>query len=315
MVNKYKLVILCLFACLFLGGSQSIAQDVADNGKCLKCHGQVFYEYDNEWTGQVDRKPLNPFHHIDSVKMHQSVHKMFACIDCHSMDYETFPHDGELRLEAKYTCMDCHGGDDTYAKYNFEGIEEAFMGSVHFQASEERFNCWSCHDAHGYELALRNDKSIVEVVELSNNMCLSCHDNKFKYGLISDDQPKQINEIHAWLPNQDSHFKKVRCVDCHTNVQEDVLVSHNILPKEKALKNCVQCHSANSVLMESLYAYRAKESRESSGFLNAVILNEGYMIGANRNQTLNNISIGIFSLMILGLLVHLILRFILIKKK
>jgi len=312
-----RIIIYSLFLSFFVLVIQTNAksQDTADNSQCLKCHGQVFYEYHNEWTDLIDRKPMNPFYHIDSVKMHNSVHKAFACIDCHSMDYETFPHSGELRLEEKYKCIDCHGGDDTYAKYNFEGIEEAFMESVHFKSSDERFSCWMCHDAHGYQLALREQMPIKDVVSLSNKMCLNCHTNKFKYGLLSEDVPKDINAIHSWLPNQVNHFNKVRCVDCHTQVQNDLLVSHKILPKEEALKSCVQCHSSNSVLMESLYAYRIQESRESSGFINATILNEGYIIGANRNRTLNIVSIVIFGLLILGLAIHLTLRLIFIKKK
>ncbi|WP_430809814.1 MULTISPECIES: hypothetical protein [unclassified Carboxylicivirga] len=291
------------------------ATDGADNSQCLQCHGQVFYEYHNEWTDQVDRKPLNPFHYIDSVKMKSSVHKMFACIDCHSMDYQTFPHSGELRLEEKYQCMDCHGGDETYAHFNFEGIESAFQESVHYKSSDERFNCWMCHDPHGYELALRQDKPIVEVVTLSNKMCTSCHDNKFKYGLLSHDDPVDIAATHAWLPNREQHFNKVRCIDCHTKVDADLLISHNILPKEQALRNCVDCHSANSVLMESLYAHRAKESRAKSGFFNAVVLNEGYIIGANRNKTLNTISVILFGMLLVGLLVHAVLRMIFSKNK
>ncbi|MBS2211090.1 hypothetical protein KEM09_06745 [Carboxylicivirga mesophila] len=313
MVQKLKIIPIYLLVLLF--GHQIWANGVADNSQCLKCHGQVFYEYHNEWTDQIDRKPLNPFHHIDSTKLHTSVHKMFACVDCHSMEYETFPHSGELRLEEKYQCMDCHGGDETFAKFNFEGIEAAFMESVHYKASDERFNCWMCHDAHGYELALREDRPITEVVELSNNMCLSCHDNKFKYGLLSDDEPQDIASIHSWLPNQSRHFTKVRCIDCHTKVQSDLLVSHNILPKEEAVHNCVECHSSNSVLMESLYAHRAKESRAESGFFNAVVLNEGYIIGANRNKTLNFVSIALFGMLVIGLLIHATLRFIVSKKK
>ncbi len=285
------------------------------NQQCLQCHGQVFYEYDNEWTGLKDKRPMNPFYHIDSVKMHQTVHKAFACTDCHSPEYETFPHSGELRMEEKYACIDCHGGDDTYAQFNFEGIEAAFMESVHYKANDEKFNCWMCHDPHGYQLGLRTDESIKSVVSLSNQMCLDCHDNKFKYGLLSDDLPKDIAQIHAWLPNQGNHFNKVRCIDCHTKVEDDILVSHKILPKTEALRNCVDCHSANSVLMESLYAHRVKQSRAQSGFINATILNEGYMIGANRNTTLNVVSIVLFGLLVLGLSIHLILRLTLLKKK
>lgn len=311
-MKKLKRSLFLSVFCLAILPYSLLAQQ---NEKCLSCHGEVFYQYENEWTGQMDKRPMNPFYHVDSTKMHLSVHKSFACIDCHSPEYETFPHSGELRMEEKYACIDCHGGDDDYAKYNFEGIEAEFQESVHYKANDEKFNCWMCHDPHGYQLALRENGPIKDVVSLSNDMCLSCHANKFQYGLLSDDDPKAIEEIHAWLPNQRNHFNKVRCIDCHTKVQDDILVSHKILPKAEALRSCVDCHSANSVLMESLYAHRVEESRAQSGFFNATILNEGYMIGANRNKTLNVVSIVLFGLMIFGLMIHFILRLILLKKK
>nr|WP_321408051.1 cytochrome c3 family protein [uncultured Carboxylicivirga sp.] len=307
-IYKTSCFLFVLLTFSFYGNAQQ-------NQQCLKCHGQVFYQYDNEWTGKVDKRPMNPFYYIDSVKMHVSVHKEFSCTDCHSPDYETFPHSGELRMEEKYACIDCHGGDEHFAKYNFEGIEQAFMESVHFKANDDKFNCWMCHDPHGYQLALRGQESIKDVVSLSNQMCLDCHTNKFKFGLISDEMPKDIAETHIWLPNQPNHFENVRCIDCHTQVQSDLLVSHKILPKEEALNNCVKCHSANSVLMESLYSHRVKESREESGFINAAILNEGYMIGANRNLALNYVSVILFGMLLIGLLIHFILRLTIKNKK
>lgn len=312
MIKKIQRSLFLTFLCMV---SMPLWIAAQQNEQCLRCHGEVFYQYENEWTGQMDKRPMNPFYHVDSTKMDHSVHKEFACIDCHSSEYETFPHSGELRMEEKYACIDCHGGDDTYAKYNFEGIELAFQESVHYKANDEKFNCWMCHDPHGYQLGMRGDRTIKNIVSISNQMCLSCHDNKFKYGLLVDEDPASIETIHSWLPNQQNHFNKVRCVDCHTKVQDDILVSHKILPKEEAVRNCVECHSKNSVLIESLYAYRTQESRQESGFINAAILNEGYMIGANRNETLNLLSIVLFGLLVIGLAIHVTLRLILSKKK
>ena len=33
-----------------------------------------------------------------------------------------------------------------------------------------------------------------------------------------DNKKPQIVQIHSWLPNQDLHFKHVRCIECHTEV-------------------------------------------------------------------------------------------------
>jgi len=93
-----------------------------------------------------------------------------------------------------------------------------------------------------------------------------------------------------------------------------LLVSHTILPKEQARRLCVECHSANSILMASLYKYEVREKRDKLGFVNASILNDSYVIGANRNFYLNLISIILFGCVIAGIAVHTFLRVRKVKK-
>ncbi len=77
---------------------------------------------------------------------------------------------------------------------------------------------------------------------------------------------------------------------------------------------CVECHSKNSILLASLYNYnRSKINAVSLGFQNEIILNSGYVIGANRNHYLNVISIIILALVLAGIAGHITLR-ILYKK-
>jgi len=57
-----------------------------------------------------------------------------------------------------------------------------------------------------------------------------------------------------------------------------------------------------------------KEGRSKSGFYNGVIMNEGYVIGANRNYYLGLLSIIMFSLVIIGIAIHATLRIIKRKK-
>jgi hypothetical protein len=80
------------------------------------------------------------------------------------------------------------------------------------------------------------------------------------------------------------------------------------LPKEQAVKKCVQCHQSNSILMASLYKYQVLEKRNKAGFLNASLMNDSYVIGANRNIYLNIISLVMFGFVILGITVHSIIR-------
>jgi hypothetical protein len=59
--------------------------------------------------------------------------------------------------------------------------------------------------------------------------------------------------------------------------------------------------------MASLYKFESKERRRD-GFFNGIILNASYVIGANRNEYLNLISVLIFVLVIGVIGIHIILR-------
>jgi hypothetical protein len=59
--------------------------------------------------------------------------------------------------------------------------------------------------------------------------------------------------------------------------------------------------------MASLYKYESKEQRQD-GFLNGIILNSSYVIGANRNEYLNILSLIIFVVVIAIIAFHIVLR-------
>jgi len=61
------------------------------------------------------------------------------------------------------------------------------------------------------------------------------------------------------------------------------------------------------MLMASLYKFESKEQRRD-GFLNGIILNESYVIGANRNSYLGIASIVIFGILMLVILAHIVFR-------
>jgi hypothetical protein len=80
-----------------------------------------------------------------------------------------------------------------------------------------------------------------------------------------------------------------------------------IVPKEEAVRKCNECHSKNSILMASLYKFESKEQRRD-GFFNGIILNSSYVIGANRNEYLNKLSLIIFVFVFGIIAVHIVLR-------
>ncbi len=278
------------------------------NSKCFNCHGRPVYSYYNENLERDVSKRMNPYFLIDSVAYYNQNHKSFECTDCHSYDYNTFPHDNDLQMEPMPVCLDCHEGDDATAAFSFEKIDQEYQQSVHSTKHSGEFTCWMCHNPHSYKINARTNENIKETIVYDNNICLSCHADVNKYQLITSKEKPNIIKKHDWLPDQIAHFAHVRCIECHTHVSNNVLVAHQVLPKEQAVKKCVECHSQNSMLMASLYKFRAKESRNRLGFVNSSILKDAYVIGANRNYYLNILSGIIAGLVVLLIIIHALLR-------
>jgi len=287
-----------------------------DNSLCLRCHASDFFILTNPSTGQEKRQAMSDNYRINEDKYYNSVHWTFACTDCHSMDYQTFPHALELRFEPSFNCTDCHGGDETYAQYHFEEIELEYAKSVHANIENGEFTCWKCHDPHSYVPLARRDTLTTDFVVSSNQMCLECHGNYLKLHLLSDKELFNIVEKHDWLPNQGLHFKAIRCIECHSEQNQGMFIAHNITHKDSAISDCVACHSSNSILMGTLYKFRTIESRKTLGFVNATIIdNNSYVIGANRSQLMNIATVLIISLTLLAVMIHTIFRILKSKKK
>lgn len=280
----------------------------SENNTCLRCHGSYHYEFLSSDSTRKIRKELCPNYVIDTALFYTSNHKTFKCTDCHSEDYAKYPHDANLKAEQGWACMDCHAGDEAYAKFHFEEITSQFEKSIHFEADKDAFTCWQCHDPHTYKTMARESKDISKTVLYDNNICLSCHADVNRLEVLTTKDKANIVEKHEWLPNQELHFKNVRCVECHARLNDTLLVSHQVLPKDKAVHRCAECHSQNSLLMASLYKYKVQQNRAEYGFLNSVILNESFVIGANRNYYLNVVSIALAILTFSGIAVHLLFR-------
>lgn len=277
---------------------------VDENESCLKCHGELKYTLEDTLMGRTMTEHMCPDRIIDREAFYTGVHKAFACSDCHSYDFELFPHPVEARLEEMFLCMDCHGYDETYAQYHFEDIEVEFSESIH---NMDEFTCWKCHDPHSYRAFMRNADDIEEAILYDNNMCLSCHANFDRFMLLTNREEINVVESHDWLPNQVAHFRAVRCIECHTEINDTILIAHKIVPKSEAVQRCNECHSRDSRLMHTLYKFQIQEERKV-GFMNGIIINNAYVIGANQNVVLNRLSILIFALTLVVILFHIYLR-------
>ncbi|ROL59547.1 hypothetical protein D9V86_10555, partial [Bacteroidetes/Chlorobi group bacterium ChocPot_Mid] len=173
-------------------------------------------------------------------------------------------------------------------------------------------SCTNCHGEHsirpveGLTARVFQMNKINKLTVEKNQMvyCVHCHTDEAlaqKYGLLT------ISKAHEWLPSIARHYETVRCVDCHSSYLPPNL-SHNILPPEKTIKKCEECHSKNSILMTKLYKHERKKSQEKFGFINGAILSDAYVIGTTRNVFLESLSIIILSGVVIIILLHALLR-------
>lgn len=305
MYNRFLIFILLYCASFSLKAQY---YDDPENHECLKCHSSQTYSFHNDLMDTEENRLMNPYFILDTVALKTGVHSVFDCIDCHSYEYTTYPHAANLKLEPLATCLDCHGGDESFASYQFETIQEEFQKSVHYQVYGDNFTCAKCHSQHTYSATARTSNSVLEIVDYSNKMCLSCHNDMKRYLLMSGRENPQIVDIHDWLPNQELHFEHVRCIECHTEVVDGLMVSHNILEKELAVRKCVECHSANSKLKASLYKYQNLQQRAEGEGVFGAISNDSYVIGTHQLPLLKLLSIIIFLVTLVGIVTHGIFR-------
>ena len=280
-----------------------------ENDRCFKCHLQKNYEYVDETSGKKLKGIMNSEGILSENEFYTSNHKSFSCTDCHSSQFQAFPHPEELKTELQFNCLDCHGGDASYAVFNFEEIDREFRKSVHFRLEEKGFDCWKCHDAHGYRLSFRNSENMKETILYDNSICLNCHADYDRFKLYSDREKINLKRVHKWLPHQASHFKSVRCIECHTRTNEKILVPHYVVPEGAALRDCRKCHTGDAEAMASLIMIKPadKSTRNSD---NNIVVSRLNIIGPNRIKYLDNLILTIFAAMMAVIGIHLIFRII-----
>jgi hypothetical protein len=283
-------------------------KNAVENENCLKCHGQSKYTYENPESKKTVTKRMYAELIMNRDIFYVSNHREFKCTDCHSEDYGVFPHAGNLRMEAKANCIDCHGGDEKYAKFKFEQIETEFMASVHSEKHSADFTCWMCHNAHTYKINARTNENLKETITYDNMICLNCHGDLKNYQLLTNKAKPNILKKHEWLPNQASHFTNVRCIECHAKNEDTLVVAHHVVSKNQAVRKCESCHSKNSILYASLYKYQVSEKIQKEGVIKGLLMGETTTIGPDKSNMLNIISLVIFGLTILVIVIHAFFR-------
>ena len=268
------------------------------NEACFACHSPAAIH--NPPRPGLDLSVLSKMTNSPAPETYPgSNHGKVACTQCHGRVYDDYPHPEGAR-EKRSDCAECHAS-------KVMRIEQQFDASVHAVRLRDRFTCSTCHDPHRDLIAYR----LVDprrIVAQDNRHCLGCHDSDSAFARFAPSEsagPKarpDIDRIHAWLPNTRLHWASVRCVECHTPAGKTL--SHEILAKDRAERQCVACHSQDSALKTRLYRHLQKEENERLGFFNSVILTHAYVLGATRNPLLDAVVGGLFALTVLGILVH-----------
>lgn len=307
------------------------------NAECLTCHTEDALK--NPPRHGMDLAKLRESL-TDPALYEGSVHGGMACKTCHVGGYRDYPHaapaqptnqqpapslveslvqslvptppqtTAEAKPWAKPETLDC---GECHAQKTFR-IDAQVAKSVHAKNLKDRFTCGTCHDPHVYKTAA----TLVEprkIVAQDNGMCLDCHNSDVRFATFGGTlTPKKarpdIDTIHAWLPNTRRHWEAVRCVECHTppSTTRTLALSHEILNKDKAEKNCVTCHTQNTALRTRLYRYAAETQAQEVGFINSAVLGTSYVIGATRNTYLDTLGLGLIGLTIAGIAGHAAIR-------
>lgn len=297
---------------------------------CMFCHSQPITAGTKlaETQIKVNQEKLCLSCHLNNPNIKSAYSKTLV-------SYEKSVHGAAIlrgRKEAP-VCVDCHGVHDlqkaskpgsTISQQNVPklcgkchiSIGQEFQSSIHGIAlkkgNTDAPGCTYCHGEHAIKPVpdipskFFQESHINRLTIVRNKMvfCVGCHaDEAFskKYGFST------ITKAHDWMPNQVTHYETVRCVDCHSSYAPPNL-SHNILPPEKTVKKCEECHTKNSILMSKLYKHEKKQSREKFGFINGTLLSDAYVIGTTRNVILDSLSLIIFGFVLAGVGLHGFLR-------
>jgi hypothetical protein len=278
---------------------------ILENYNCLRCHGQSVYTSFSMDAKQHMNQPMAESRVIPSMKYQNAIHGSLKCIDCHAEGYSNTPHPVDLKFEPLYTCTDCHEGQKKFKKYHLDSIQTGYEKSIHAKAMHNTFNCWKCHNAHTYFTTFSEGADLKSAITSSNSTCLDCHNNAVNYKRVSVKTQKDVLKSHEWLKYPELHLKNIRCVDCHAKLTTSTFTPHEILPAEKAIRECTACHSQKSILSHSLL--RTKKGNESFlNFTNNKALEYAFIMGANRSITLTIISTVLFIIVLLIIFIHLI---------
>jgi len=205
-------------------GTDGVSESAVDwrgNDTCAVCH------QDSKYTHRY------PEIEIGSGDIDSTVHKSFACVDCHYDGFDDYPHN---KIVHRSSCADCH--EDQHAEYEI---------SVHAEArARGDLDAPACTDCHGFHdiQSPREQLSGQSAVD----MCSQCHADesltskfKLKPTVLEGFSTSYHGQMYG-LGFDGTDY--ATCVSCHSN--------HAILGKDhpqstiaavNIVETCKECHS------------------------------------------------------------------------
>ncbi len=272
---------------------------------CLSCHLDT-----KNQKSKFSQSLINYEESAHGMAIARGNQKAAVCVDCHGvhkLQRASVPTSKINHYNIPDLCGKCH-----------TELTNEYMKSIHGQSlkkgNQDAPNCTFCHSEHSiqavpkvpHEVFTKNKMKMNTVTNTKMIHCVYCHANEDmmkKYNLST------VKKAHEWLPSIQKHWETVRCIDCHSSYEPPNL-SHNILSREKTVKQCEHCHSKNSILMTKLYIHEKQASRDKYGFINGTLLSDAYVIGTTRNIYLDTLSGLLFAGVVFGVFGHGLLRLI-----
>jgi hypothetical protein len=257
---------------------------------CQSCHGI------SDWRIREAVSGRELVLSIDTARYQQSVHGSTACRACHDWGYDKIPHRGSGG-HGIYLCVVCHDQDEGLFHFQLRQRKADLQASVHGRDAEQPLDCHTCHDPHLFRPVNDADDALQRIAT-SNDICLTCHGPN--RGQAVDPQLADVSLLHGMFPNYENHVRKVKCVACHSADTSET--RHDVLPKERSLRDCARCHTPDSQILQSVYNPRGPTADD--------LAENAYVIGSTRSPRLERLSVIGFAVTMFAIVAHGLARLI-----
>ena len=264
---------------------------------CQGCHAISNWEINDPVTGRVVHLSISPDDYA------RSSHGSTPCRSCHDWGYGEIPHRGSS-AHPIYECVFCHDEDPGVAHLRLSQRKADLRSSVHGDTEAGPLDCHTCHNPHTFRPVNDSGDPLLRIGQ-SNAVCLRCH------GPETDPRGRFAREdaapFHSAFPNYANHLRKVKCVVCHTRADDKAGTRHGILAADLSLRECEQCHTPRSAILDAIYGPQRAGAEVGLASLpgpDVDVVSNAYVIGSTRSPRLERLSVVGFAVTCLAIVLH-----------